>query len=263
MQAGVRYMKAIFLGTGTSCGVPIIGCDCRVCTSSDTRNYRRRSSLYVEAADTHVVIDTTPDFRDQVLTFGVPRVDALLYTHAHADHVLGLDDIRRFNTMQGGTVPAYGSASTIDDLMRIFDYVNRQEVPGVYRPKVDFISVDSSFSCGGFNIEPLSVTHGVTPTFGYLMEAEGHSVGYIPDCSTMSDETVARLQGIDLMILDGLRHKPHETHLTVNESVGFLERISAGRSYITHMTHDLDHEETESTMPDGIQVAYDGLVVNL
>lgn len=256
-------MKAIFLGTGTSCGVPIIGCDCAVCTSTDMRNYRRRSSLYVEAAGTHIVIDTTPDFRDQVLTFGVPRVDAVLFTHAHADHVLGLDDIRRFNTIQQCSIPAYGSESTVEDLKRIFNYVNLQEVPGVYRPQVSFVSVDSAFTCGGISVDPLPVVHGKMKTFGYLLRADGRSVGYVPDCAAMSEEVVEMLQGIDLMILDGLRHKPHQTHLTVKDSVALLKGIGAGHSYITHMTHDLDHVETESSMPDGIGVAYDGLAVDL
>jgi len=255
-------MKVMFLGTGTSVGVPVIGCDCRVCTSADVRNRRRRTSLYVEAAGTHLVIDTPPDFREQVLQFKVPRVDAVLFTHAHADHVLGFDDIRRFNTIQKGVIPAFGSPATVADLKRIFDYIGLDETSGMFRPRIDFREVAGPFEVGSIRIEPLPVVHDPKPTLGYRIDAQGRSLGFVPDCHVMPDETLARLKGVDVMILDALRHRPHKTHLTVEESLGLLKRIGARRSYLIHLCHELEHEETEKAVPEGVDVSYDGLTLD-
>ena len=254
-------MKIVFLGTGTSCGVPLIGCTCDVCRSSDPRNRRRRSSLYVSAAGEDIVIDTPPDFREQVLAHGVPRVSAVLYTHAHADHLFGLDDIRRFNTIQGESIPVYASEHTLGDLRRIFHYVNKVEVPGAFRPQVTYHAIAAPFRVGSLAVTPLTVEHGPTPTFGFRVEADGRSLGYIPDCASMSDDVVARLGGLDVMILDALRIAPHSTHLCLADSLAYLRRIGARRSFITHLGHDLDHGATQAGLPDGIEVSYDGLTV--
>lgn len=257
-QAGV---KITFLGTGTSCGVPLIGCACDVCRSADPRNRRRRSSLYVEAGGENIVIDTPPEFREQVLAHGVPRVSAVLYTHAHADHLFGLDDIRRFNTIQGGSIPAYASEHTLVDLRRIFHYVNKVEVPGAFRPHVTFHAITGPFSVGAVAVTPLSVEHGPTPTYGFRLDAEGRSVGYVPDCAAMSEEVVGQLRGLDVMILDALRLTPHSTHLSLAESVAYLRIIAARRSFITHLGHDLDHATTQAGLPAGIEVSCDGLTI--
>ena len=254
-------MKAIFLGTGTSVGVPVIGCDCHVCKSTDPRNKRRRTSLYLEAAGTHVVVDTPPDFREQALSFMITRVDTVLFTHSHADHIFGFDDIRRFNTIQDSVIPAYGSKATLADLRRIFNYVHHEKVPGLYRPRIDFKEISGPFDLGSIHIEPLPVLHGSTPTFGFLFEVGGRSLGYFPDCRGMPDGIVERLKGVDVIILDALRHRPHKTHFTVAESVKVLQRIEAKQSYLIHMCHDLDHEETQKTLPDSIKVSYDGLTL--
>lgn len=253
-------MKITFLGTGTSVGIPVIGCECRVCRSTDPRNRRWRSSLYVEAGGTHLLIDTSLDFREQALAFRVPRVDAALITHSHADHIFGLDDIRRYNTMQGAVIPVYGSAGTIADLKRIFIYINTQTPePGVFRPRLDFREITSPFQVGSVQIEGLKVVHGRCETFGYRMEWEGRTVGYVPDCKLMPDETVARFQGVDVMILDGLRHRSHPTHITLDTAIDLLQRIGAKRSYLTHLCHDLDHEETQAILPPTMFVACDGM----
>jgi len=257
-------MKATFLGTGTSVGVPVIGCDCAVCRSDDSRNKRKRTSLYVEGGGVHVIIDTSTDFREQCLASGVPRVDAVLITHSHADHIFGFDDIRRFNTIQQGIIPVYGKAETIADMRRVFGYAEKRDVaPGVFRPAADFTVIGGPFRIGDMEVEPLPVTHGDRPTLGYRLSAGGAALGYVPDCKEMDDEVVARLRGVDVMILDALKRTPHRTHLSLGDSVSLLERIGAGRSFIVHLCHALDHEETEKDLPDGMAVPYDGLAIDV
>jgi phosphoribosyl 1,2-cyclic phosphate phosphodiesterase len=254
-------MKIVFLGTGTSVGVPAIGCECAVCLSDDPRNKRLRSSLYVEAAGSHIVIDTSPDFRMQALTCRIPRVDAVMFTHSHADHVMGFDDIRRFNTMQDCVIPVYGSPATIADVNRIFDYVHDTHLPGLYRPRVEFNEFSGPFRIGEVAVEPMAVVHGPKPTHGYRLEAEGRTLGYFPDCGGMPDEVVDGLKGIDVMILDALRHRKHSTHFTLSRSIETLGKIGAERSFIIHMCHDLDHEETQRTLPETMFVSHDGRTV--
>lgn len=255
-------MKVVFLGTGTSVGVPIIGCDCRVCLSQDPRNKRRRSSLHVQTEGCHVVIDTSLDFREQALTYRIPRIDAVLVTHSHADHIFGLDDIRRYNTLQGAMIPVYASAGTVADLKRIFTYVNTEHPePGVFRPRLNFVEVSTPFDVGPFRVEPLPVLHGRVETFGFRLDAGGRSLGYVPDCKRMSDEVVERFRGVDVMILDGLRHRPHPTHHTLEEAVALLKRIGARHSYLTHLCHDLDHEESQELLPSGLFIACDGMAL--
>ena len=256
-------MKILFLGTGTSVGIPMIGCTCPVCKSSDPRNKRRRASLYFEAAGKHIVVDTSPDFRAQALDFLIPRVDAVLFTHSHADHIFGLDDIRRFNTIQGCSIPAYASPDTMADLKRVFGYANVEETPGVYRPQIDFREITGPFKIGDIEVETLPVPHGAKPAMGFVFIAEGHKVAYFPDCQEMSRQTIEKLKGADIMILDALRHRPHKTHMTLEESLKALSLISAKQSFIIHMCHDLDHEKTQNNLPASVYVSYDGFEIHL
>ncbi len=272
-------MKLTFLGTGTSIGVPAIGCACPVCLSTDQRDKRRRTSLYVEAAGLHLIIDTPPDFREQVLTFKVPLVDALLVTHSHTDHIMGFDDIRRFNIVQNQVIPVYGSRATLDDLIRIFPYVKNIAPPGLAYPRVAMHPVSQPFrivpaapdanhialsqgNVGEIAVEPIPVEHADLPTFGYRLEAEGHAMAYVPDCHFMDDAVIRRLRGIDVMILDALRPDEHPTHFTLAESVAVLRRIGARRSFITHLGHQLGHEQAQRALPAGMTVPYDGLAVS-
>jgi phosphoribosyl 1,2-cyclic phosphate phosphodiesterase len=257
-------MKLTFLGTGTSVGIPVIGCECRVCLSTDPRNRRRRSSLYVQAGGVHMIVDTSTDFREQAIACHVPRVDAVLVTHSHADHIFGLDDVRRYNTLQGARIPVYGSPATLRDLLRIFDYVGRREdAPGVFRPQLDFHEMPDPLRVGRLTVVPVSVEHGRTETLGFRLEAGEHAVGYAPDCSALSEAALARFRGVDVMILDALRHRPHPTHFTVAESVRQLQTIGARQSFITHLCHDLDHEETQETLPPGVFVSCDGMTLEV
>lgn len=252
-------MKITFLGTGTSVGIPAIGCGCAVCRSTDPRNRRRRASLYALHAGVGLVIDTPPDFREQAIAFGVPRVDAVLITHVHADHVFGFDDIRRYNTLQGTSIPVFGSAATIREMERIFAYVHNPSPPDTYRPQVVFTTAAGPFEVPPFRVAPVPVEHSAIETWGYRVEVDGRSLGYVPDCLRMSEESIALLRGVDVMILDGLRHRPHSTHSHLESSLELLGRIGAPRAFLTHMCHDLDHAATEARLPPGVRLAYDGL----
>lgn len=256
-------MKLIFLGTGTSIGVPAIGCDCPVCVSADPFNKRRRASLYVEAAGLHIIIDTPPDFREQVLAFKVKRLDAVLYTHAHVDHILGFDDIRRFNQVQKETIPVYGSAATLADISRIFPYIHQPEKPGLSYPRVRLNVVEEPFKIGRLLIIPVPVRHAGIPTYGYRLEAEGRAIAYIPDCQELDEQAVAQLQKLDLIILDTLRRRPHPTHFNISESVAVLQKLRAAQSYLTHICHEIDHRQTNAELPAGIRLAHDELTVNV
>ncbi|MDD5482149.1 MAG: MBL fold metallo-hydrolase [Kiritimatiellae bacterium] len=256
-------MKIAFLGTGTSIGVPAIGCDCAVCLSADPFNKRRRASLYIEAAGRQVVIDTPPDFREQALAFGLKRLDAVFYTHAHVDHILGFDDIRRFNQVQKEIIPVYGSAATLADISRIFPYIHFPEKPGLSYPRVSLNAVEKPFKIGGLRVIPVPVRHADIPTYGYRLEAEGRAFGYVPDCQELDEQAFAGLRELDILILDTLRRRPHPTHFSLSESVAVLQKLRPVQAYLTHIGHDLDHRQTSAELPAGIALAYDGLVVNL
>jgi len=256
-------MKLIFLGTGTSIGVPAIGCDCAVCVSADPFNKRRRASLYVEAAGLKVVIDTPPDFREQMLAFRIKRLDAVLYTHAHVDHILGFDDIRRFNQVQKEIIPVYGSAAALADISRIFPYIHQPEKPGLSYPRVRLNAVEKPFKIGGLLVIPVPVRHAGIPTYGYRFETEGRAFAYIPDCQELDETALAGLQKLDLIILDTLRRRPHPTHFNLSESVAVLQKLRPAQSYLTHICHELDHRQTNAELPPGISLAHDGLIIDL
>lgn len=256
-------MKIVFLGTGTSVGVPAIGCKCSVCRSANPRNHRRRASLYVVAAGQHIIIDTPPDFREQVLTYRVPRVDAVLFTHSHADHVFGFDDIRRFCDVQDQTIPVYGAPETIRDLNRFFPYVHRRAQPGLSYPRVAFNECTAPFRIGAVRVTPLPVEHAGIVTYGYRLAAAGVRIGYIPDCHTMPKATQSALRDLDVVVLDALKRTPHPTHLSLDESIALLKELRPRRAYLTHMGHDLDYDQIRRQLPKGIFIPYDGLTLRL
>lgn len=256
-------MKLIFLGTGTSHGIPMPACTCAVCRSDDPRNVRRRSSLWVQDNGLSLIVDTPPDFREQALTFGITRVDAVFYTHAHADHVFGFDDIRRFSTLQNADIPVYAAPDTMQFLQHTFAYVMKTPLKGTTLPRIDFQTLETAVRIGPVTVTPLSVTHGDCPTRGFLFDHGTVRVAYIPDCREIPEETMEHLHDLDVMILDALRDRPHPTHLTVAQSVDWLQRIGAKQSFITHLCHEIDHAEVQSRLPSGIDCAYDGLGVRV
>ncbi len=236
----------------------MIGCTCSVCTSSDQRNRRRRCSLYVVAGGTHLVFDTPPDFRDQVLVFGVERLDALFLTHPHADHIFGFDDVRGFTSKKKHRLPVYGTPETISKMRIKFDYADHLGCAHEGIPKVLFNAMGAPVESGSATITPLPVSHGTADIHGYRVDAGGRSLAYIPDCSAIPEETLSLLDGLDVMILDALRPEPHPTHLSIDESLGYLRRIQAGKSLITHITHHSDHRELQRYVGKAVTVPWDG-----
>ncbi len=252
-------MDLTFLGTGTSYGVPVIGCDCPVCTSTDPRNTRRRSALYVKAEGVGVVIDTPPDFRDQALRFGVDRVDAVLLTHAHADHIHGFDDLRRFCRMQDMTIPVYGAPATLEHMRQRFYYVREEPNDRETVPSIRYVPMHDPDTIGPFRVTPIPAWHGEFEVYGYLIEHATGRIGYVPDCSELPAGARRTLAGVDVMILDATRKKPHPTHYSTGQSIEVMREIGADRSYLAHLGHDYDHEESQKTLPPGFHLPYDGL----
>ncbi len=254
-------MRFTFLGTGTSHGIPMIGCRCTVCTSADPKNKRRRCSLYVVAEGQHLVFDTPPDFRDQVLSFGVERVDAVFLTHPHADHIFGFDDVRRFSTLQDAHIPVHGSPETIRLMRKKFDYVDKPSYGFESVPRVRFTEQTGPVEVGNTRIIPLPVWHGQETIYGFRIDGDGKRIAYMPDCNAIPGETLALMEGLDAMILDGLRPEAHPTHFNIGQCVEQLARIGARRSFITHLTHSSDHHALQARLGAAVTVPWDGLKV--
>lgn len=250
-------MKVTFLGTGTSHGVPMIGCDCPVCTSSDPHNKRTRSSVFIEINGVNILIDTGPEMRLQALREGIGRVDAVLLTHAHADHVFGLDDIRRFNDISGKPMPCCGSAKTLECIRRIFQYVFVPTQIGGGKPQLDLIEINNPFDIMGVNVTPIPVFHGRLPIFGYRIG----DFAYITDCSRIPESSEELLHDLDTLVLGVIRHEPHETHFCVSEALSIICKLKPKRAYFTHIAHRLEHDQTNNTLPPDVQLAYDGLKI--
>lgn len=250
-------LKITVLGSGTSVGVPTIGCHCAVCTSTDPRDNRLRPSILVSFAERNVLIDTTPDFRMQALRAGIARVDAVVYTHAHADHIMGLDDLRPFNFRQKDPIPIYAAPETMAAVQRSFPYVFDGLAKESNVPKVQARIIDGSFDLFGLEFEPVPVMHGRQTILGFRFGA----VAYLTDHSDIPEESMERLRGLDVLFLDALRYKPHPTHSTVDQSSKTVARLEPRRAYFTHICHDLGHERAESLLPSNIRLAYDGLEI--
>jgi phosphoribosyl 1,2-cyclic phosphate phosphodiesterase len=258
-------LRITFLGTGTSHGVPMIGCRCDVCLSTDPRDKRLRPSVFLTLDDgTAILIDTSADFRAQALTHDIARIDAVLFTHSHADHVFGLDELRRYNVLQRDAIPLYADERTLADLRRIFDYAFKQSEGGhEYVPRLRPFLLGGPFSPRASNattnvtVVPVPIMHGARVILGYRLG----SFAYLTDCSGIPEASYALLAGVELLVIGALRDKPHPSHFTVAEAIEAATRIGASRVYFTHMNHDLGHVATCARLPAGIQLAYDGLVV--
>lgn len=292
--AGELYfqgMRITFLGTGTSHGIPVIGCTCAVCLSPNPKNRRNRIGVWLHdgprqmgrdlAADSHpnpveaarraapeiapgntgpaaqsAVIDVSSEFRIAALAHGLTRVDFVLLTHGHSDHVSGLDDLRIFSQVAGKAMPIYSDARTLSEIRSRFAYAfNPPKEYGGGTPQYDLREVTGAFLQGAWRVTPLPVMHGPEPILGFRV----NDFAFITDVTVIPESTLALLEGLDVLVLDCLRKKPHSTHLSLDQAVAYAERIKARRTYFIHLTHDLEHEETERGLPEGMRVAYDGL----
>ena len=248
-------LKITVLGSGTSVGVPTIGCHCDVCRSADPRDNRLRPSILVSYDGRNVLIDTTPDFRLQALRAGIDHLDAVIFTHAHADHVMGLDDVRRFNVLQDATIPCFGDPHTVAELRRTFRYVFEPPQLGGGVPRITLHALRGPFCLGGQEIVPVPVRHGNRLVLGFRVG----TFAYLTDCNAIPDDSWPLLDGLDVLMLDALRHRPHTTHFTVAESLRVVEKLAPRQTYFTHICHDLRHAETNAALPRGVELAWDGL----
>ncbi|MCE7973069.1 MAG: MBL fold metallo-hydrolase [Leptolyngbya sp. PLA1] len=289
-------MRFTFLGTGTSSGIPAIGCDCATCVSSDPRDQRLRCAASIQFIDPQgrprgVLIDAGPDLRQQVLRFGVRRCDAILFTHNHVDHVFGLDETRRFNAVQRGPIEVYADDHTMDSLERVYEHifsrdqnVNDSFVATLMPRRItrQEIAAGTPLDLFGMRVTPIPLLHGRLPVLGYRVEAGPElsatmatpqpdpearvpeppfPLAYCTDVSAIPPESWGRLTGLRTLVLDALRHRHHPTHLTLDQAVAIARRVGAERTYFIHMSHDLAHEATNRELPDGMRLAYDGLVL--
>jgi phosphoribosyl 1,2-cyclic phosphate phosphodiesterase len=253
--------RVTFLGTGTSHGVPMIGCRCEVCQSSDPRDRRLRPSIHLAVdGGPAILVDTATDLRQQALANDIARVDAVVFTHNHADHVMGLDDLRRFNVLGRKRIPVYADRRTAAELRRIFAYAfEAPAVAGGGVPELSLVEIDGPFAIDGVRIVPVPIFHGPTPILGFRVGR----FAYLTDCNAIPDASLALLADLEVLVLDALRHRPHPTHFTLSEAVALAGRIGAKRTYFTHMCHDLPHAATCAGLPAGMALAFDGQVVQL
>ena len=247
-----------FLGTGTSMGVPTLGCDCAVCTSDDPHNRRTRPSIRLAYNDRIILIDTGPDFHAQALREGIRRVDAVLYTHGHADHVMGFDDLRPLSFHGKDNLPVYADAATADNIERIFEYTFRKEDRYPTSARVQIHRLDPSPGAGvelfGACFQRIPVTHGRQEITGYRFG----NAAYLTDMSDLPEASIPLLQDLDLLIIDALRRDPHPSHSHLDKSIAIVEQLKPRRAFFTHMSHDLDHDTTNANLPTHIRLAYDG-----
>jgi len=253
-------MQVTFLGTGPSFGVPVVTCDCRVCSSPDTRNRRLRASLLLnwtndDGEESRILVDTATDLRQQALRVCLDRVDAVLYTHHHADHVLGLDELRIFSFVHGISIPLYGRLETMNAIRHTFEYAFGDNAHGV--PRIDVNPIDSTFHLRGVEVIPIPVLHDRLTISGYRIG----NFAYVTDCSEIPEASAEMLQGVDILVIGALKRDTHPKHFSLGEALFEIDRLKAGSAYLTHLSHEFDHEELEKELPDNVHVAYDGLVL--
>lgn len=254
-------MKATFLGTGTSQGIPVIGCDCVVCQSENPHDKRLRVALMLETENTGIVIDVGTDFRQQMLQNHVKKLDAVLITHEHNDHTAGLDDLRSFNFKQGFDMPIYTSQRVLDDLKQRFAYTFAEKrYPGAPSFNWNLIHENSVFMIHEMEVKAIGIMHGNLPILGFRVG----NLAYCTDVKTINAEQIQKLRGLDVLILSALHHEPHHAHLTLNEALHFVEILQPRQTYLTHISHRMGKaSEVEALLPDNVKLAYDGLNIDV
>ncbi|GAX60719.1 metal-dependent hydrolases of the beta-lactamase superfamily I [Candidatus Scalindua japonica] len=252
-------MKITFLGTGTSYGVPMVGCECRVCTSDNPKNSRTRSSIVISEGEYNILIDAATELRIQCLKNGVKRLDAVLLTHSHADHILGFDDLRHFNRKRKDNIPVYGSVETLDNVYRMFSYAFREVSSNGSKPKVTLIPINGKLNISGNEVIPVDVMHGQDRVTAYRFD----KFAYVTDVSQIPKDSEEKLKGLDLLIIAALRNIPHEKHFSIEQAINVVSTLKPKHTFFTHIAHEIEHEETNNILPEGIRLAYDGLSVEV
>ncbi|OWZ84525.1 MBL fold metallo-hydrolase [Natranaerobius trueperi] len=252
-------MKITFLGTGPSHGVPIIGCSCPVCTSHDIRNKRFRASVFIETSNTNILIDTPPEFRLQAINNSINHIDGVLFTHQHADHVHGFDDLRRFNEMQRKQIPCYANQDTVYGLKNMYDYVFRGGDLYASSPQVSLRPISGDFCFKNIIIEPIPILHGANKILGYKID----NFAYLTDCSFIPQNSFEKLKDLELLTIGALRYKSHPNHFNLEQAVSTIKELNPKKAFLTHMTHSFDYYQLEKELPPNISPAYDGLIFEL
>ena len=239
----------------------MIGCPCETCQSTDPRDRRLRPSIHIAVeGGPHLLVDTGTDLRQQALNNNLARVDAILYTHSHADHIMGLDEVRRFNILQGGAIPAYADPRTMEDVRRTFAYIfSPPPKQGGRIPQIDLRAIDGPFDVGGIAVTPVPLLHGARPILGFRIG----SFAYLTDCNHIPEDSWPLLGDLEVLVLDALRHRPHSTHFTVAQALEVVDRLAPRRTWFTHICHDLPHVATNAALPAGVELAYDGLTFEI
>lgn len=257
-------MKVLFLGTGTSTGVPVIGCTCDVCQSDNPRNKRLRSSILVKTEQTTILVDSCTDLRQQALRYKLTSIDAIIYTHSHLDHVSGFDELRAFCWERTDRLPLYAGTQCLEQLKRMYGwaFASSNTYQGYIRPDAND-HAGKSFTVGDISITPVPVLHSSVECYGYIFRNGGSSFAYLPDVKTLPEASIAMLKGVDVIAMDGLGQQSHPTHLSQDENVAYMEQIRPKHGYITHSGHRLDYDAIEEQIPDWMSSAYDGLELNI
>ncbi len=252
-------MKITILGCATSMGVPVLGCQCEVCTSDDPKNNRTRSSVFIEVNGSGILIDTSTDMRAQVLREKITRIDAVLYTHSHADHTHGIDDLKAFNYINSMSIDCYANAITLDSIKQNFGYLFRSFSAARGKPRLDFKEIKGELEFAGIKIKPIEILHHRWDILGYRVG----DFAYLTDCSSIPESSQEKLQGLDFLILGALRYKAHEAHFNVEQAVTEINKLRPKRALLTHMGHEIDYNRLKRELPDYIEPAYDGAQIEL
>lgn len=247
------------LGAGTSTGVPVLGCQCAVCASPDPRNQRTRCSALLSWGGHNVLIDTATDFRQQALRERITGIDAVLFTHTHADHIHGIDDLRTFNLVSGEAIPVYASPQSVETIQRVFSYIFSDEDEPGYRPRLLIEEINGRFELFGQTVTPVPLIHGPGRALGYRVGG----LAYLTDCSAIPDSSLALLENLDILIIDALRFREHESHFHIAGAIAMAEQLGAKKTLLTHLSHDVDYTRHSSGLPEGMEFAYDGQSLTL